>query len=108
VTFVDPKELYFENLAGKTVSKPVDKLASIMAESFANVDVREQDFKAIGIMRGIGWVGLYQDPSNGRLLNFWINEHDVANPAGCRPLLIMDVFEHVFMLDFGLKRVVVS
>ena len=46
------------------------------------------------------------DPANGRLMNFWINEHDVSNPAGCRPLLIMDVFEHAYMLDYGLKRVV--
>ncbi len=55
-------------------------------------------------MRGIGWAVLYQDASTGRLMNFWINEHDVAHPAGCTPLLIMDVFEHAFMLDYGLKR----
>jgi Fe-Mn family superoxide dismutase len=55
-------------------------------------------------MRGIGWVALYQDTTNGRLMNFWINEHDVAHPAGCNLLLIMDVFEHAFMIDYGLKR----
>jgi Fe-Mn family superoxide dismutase len=37
-------------------------------------------------------------------MNFWINEYDVGHPAGCVPILIMDVFEHAFMLDFGLKR----
>jgi Fe-Mn family superoxide dismutase len=55
-------------------------------------------------MRGIGWVVLYEDPANGRLINFWVNEHDVSHPAGCQPLLIMDVFEHAFMIDYGLKR----
>ena len=55
-------------------------------------------------MRGIGWVVLYQDNTNGKLINFWINEHDVSHPAGCYPILIMDVFEHAFMLDYGLKR----
>jgi Fe-Mn family superoxide dismutase len=55
-------------------------------------------------MRGIGWVVLYEDPGNGRLINFWVNEHDVSHPAGCQPLLIMDVFEHAFMVDYGLKR----
>ncbi len=39
-----------------------------------------------------------------RLINFWINEHDVSHPAGGNPILIMDVFEHAFMLDYGLKR----
>jgi Fe-Mn family superoxide dismutase len=40
----------------------------------------------------------------GRLFNAWINEHDVGHLSGCRPLLIMDVFEHAFMIDYGLKR----
>jgi Fe-Mn family superoxide dismutase len=40
----------------------------------------------------------------GRLINQWINEHETGHLAGCRPILIMDVFEHAFMLDYGLKR----
>jgi Fe-Mn family superoxide dismutase len=44
------------------------------------------------------------DPVSGRLINFWVNEHDVGHPAGFEPLLIMDVFEHAFMSDYGLKR----
>jgi Fe-Mn family superoxide dismutase len=97
-------ELYFENLGGTTPLQAGGKLAGRMAESFGSVETWEKDFRATGAMRGIGWVGLYQDPGNGRLINFWINEHDVAHPSGCTPLLIMDVFEHAFMLDYGLKR----
>jgi len=52
-------------------------------------------------MRGIGWAVLYQDLTNGNLINFWINEHDGGHPAGCNPLLICDVFEHAFMIDTG-------
>jgi len=55
-------------------------------------------------MRGIGWVILYQDNVSGKLFNQWINEHDVGHPAGCVPILIMDVFEHAFITDYGLKR----
>jgi superoxide dismutase, Fe-Mn family len=40
----------------------------------------------------------------GRLFNLWINEHNVGHPAGGIPLLILDVFEHAFMIDYGLKR----
>ena len=97
-------ELYFENLGGTTPLDAGGKLAGKMAESFGSAETWEKDFRATGAMRGIGWVGLYQDPGNGRLINFWINEHDVAHPSGCTPLLIMDVFEHAFMLDYGLKR----
>lgn len=97
-------EYYFENLGGKSPINRNGKLLKKIAEDFGSYEAWEKDFKATGAMRGIGWVVLYQDITNGKLLNFWINEHDVAHPAGCNPLLIMDVFEHAFMLDYGLKR----
>jgi Fe-Mn family superoxide dismutase len=97
-------EYYFENLGGKVALDTAGKLAKKLAESFGSYEAWEKDFRATGAMRGIGWAVLYQDPANGRLINFWINEHDVAHPAGCTPILIMDVFEHAFMLDYGLKR----
>lgn len=56
------------------------------------------------MMRGIGWVVLYHDPVGGRLFNTWINEHDVGHLAGVKLILIMDVFEHAYMADYGLKR----
>ncbi|MBT1075926.1 superoxide dismutase [Geobacter grbiciae] len=97
-------EFYFENLGGKGGVDQAGKLAAKMAADFGNVEAWEKDFRATGAMRGIGWAVLYQDLASGRLMNFWINEHDVAHPAGCAPILIMDVFEHAFMLDYGLKR----
>jgi Fe-Mn family superoxide dismutase len=97
-------EYYFENLGGKAALDPAGQLARKFAEQFGGVESWEKDFRATGAMRGIGWVVLYEDPANGRLMNFWVNEHDVSHPAGCLPLLIMDVFEHAFMIDYGLKR----
>ncbi len=97
-------EYYFENLGGKGPLDKNGRLAKKMTVDFGSYEAWEKDFKATGTMRGIGWVALYQDITNERLMNFWINEHDVAHPAGCRPLLIMDVFEHAFMLDYGLKK----
>ncbi|MGE5173879.1 MAG: superoxide dismutase, partial [Betaproteobacteria bacterium] len=97
-------ELYFENLGGKAGIDRGGKLAKKMNESFGSTEGWEKDFRATGAMRGIGWTVLYQDTDSGRLINFWINEHDVSHPAGCSPLLIMDVFEHAFMIDYGLKR----
>jgi Fe-Mn family superoxide dismutase len=97
-------ELYFANLGGKEPLNAGGKLAAKLAESFGSADAWEKDFRGVGAMRGIGWAALYQDNASGRLINFWINEHDTAHPAGCTPILIMDVFEHAFMLDYGLKR----
>jgi superoxide dismutase, Fe-Mn family len=97
-------EYYFENLGGSSALNKDGKLGKKIAESFGSYEAWEKDFRATGAMRGIGWVALYQDPVSGRLINFWINEHDVSHPAGCTLLLIMDVFEHAFMIDYGLKR----
>ena len=97
-------EYYFENLGGKT---PLDKsstLAKKLADACSNYEAWEQDFRATGAMRGIGWAILYQDNVTGWLFNQWINEHEVNHLAGCRPILVMDVFEHAFMIDYGLKR----
>jgi len=97
-------EYYFENLGGKSLLDKNSRLGKKMSADFGSYDAWEKDFKATGSMRGIGWAVLYQDLTNGKLINLWINEHDVSHPAGCNPLLIMDVFEHAFMLDYGLKR----
>jgi Fe-Mn family superoxide dismutase len=97
-------EYYFENLGGKAALDLNGKLGKKIVESFGSYEAWEKDFKAVGTMRGIGWAVLYQDSADGRLINFWINEHDGGHPAGCLPILIMDVFEHAYMIDYGLKR----
>lgn len=97
-------EYYFENLGGEGQIDKNGKLAKKIIESFGSYEAWEKDFKATGSMRGIGWAVLYQDTATGNLINFWVNEHDVAHPAGGNPVIIMDVFEHAFMLDYGLKR----
>ena len=97
-------EYYFENIGGKSPLDKNGRLSKKVVEDFGSYEAWEKDFKATGAMRGVGWAVLYQDISNGKLVDFWINEHDVSHPAGCNPILIMDVFEHAFMLDYGLKR----
>jgi len=97
-------EYYFENLGGKATLDKGGALAKKMAEAYGNFEAWEQDFRATGAMRGIGWVVLYQDNATGGICNQWINEHEVGHLAGCRPILVMDVFEHAYMIDYGLKR----
>ncbi|MEE9399302.1 MAG: Fe-Mn family superoxide dismutase [Dehalococcoidales bacterium] len=95
-------EYYFENLIC-----PVERPASLdkkLADAFGSYEAWEEDFKATGKLRGIGWAILYQDNVTGWLFNQWINEHEVGHLAGGKPILVMDVFEHAFMTDYGLKR----
>lgn len=97
-------EYYFENLGGKEPLDKTSKFVKKVAEAFGSYEAWEQDFRATGAMRGIGWVVLYQDNVTGWLFNQWINEHETGHFAGCTPVLVMDVFEHAFMIDYGLKR----
>jgi superoxide dismutase, Fe-Mn family len=97
-------EFYFENLGGKDIFNKSGELAAKLTAGFGSVEAWEKDFRATGAMRGIGWVILYKDNLSGKLFNQWINEHDGGHPAGCIPVLVMDVFEHAYMLDYGLKR----
>ncbi len=98
-------ELYFDNLT--QTPEPLEAnapLARLIREQYGSFEAWRDDFKAAGAMRGIGWVVLYHDPVSGRLFNTWINEHDLGHLAGCAPLLVLDVFEHAYMLDYGLKK----
>lgn len=97
-------EYYFENLGGKTLLDKSTALVKKLSDAFGSYEAWLKDFKATGAMRGIGWAILYQDNMTEGLFNQWINEHETGHLAGCRPLLVMDVFEHAFMIDYGLKR----
>jgi len=97
-------EYYFGNLGGKGALDSSGRLARQLSRDFGSVEDWEKDFRATGTMRGIGWVVLYQDDQTGVLFNQWINEHEMGHLAGCRPVLVMDVFEHAFMTDYGLRR----
>ena len=80
------------------------KLIDAITGQWQSHDDWEKEFRATGAMRGIGWTILYYDPEARRMFNVWVNEHDVGHYAGCAPLLVLDVFEHAYMLDYGLKR----
>ena len=95
-------EYYFGNLRPAAEPKPPggSGLAQALGESFGSVEHWRTDFQAIGEMRGVGWVVLFQDPATDRLTNHWITLHQDGVPAGFKPLLVMDVWEHAFLLDY--------
>jgi Fe-Mn family superoxide dismutase len=97
-------ELYFDNLGGDGDPMKAPLLAMKVMQQFGSVEACVADFMATATMRGIGWVVCYHDPASDLLFNQWINEHDGGHPAGLTPLLVLDVFEHAFMIDYGLKR----
>ncbi|MDP3729416.1 MAG: Fe-Mn family superoxide dismutase [bacterium] len=98
-------ELYFGNMS--TSGSPLSSdgsLASAIAKEFGSLEMWQKDFISMGAMRGIGWVILYYDKIGNRFFNVWVNEHDMGHLTGCVPLLVLDVFEHAYMIDYGIKR----
>lgn len=95
-------EYYFSNLrkAAEPTPSTGSGLVQALNESFGSVEDWKTGFQAMGDMRGIGWVVLFQDPATDRLSNHWITLHQDGVPAGFKPLLIMDVWEHAFMRDY--------
>jgi len=96
-------EYYFGNMKkGSTTTDP-EKTSGFFGaaeESFGSYDIWKADFVSVGKMRGVGWAVCYQNPSNGRLSNHWITLHEVGNVAGFVPVLVLDVWEHAFLLDY--------
>lgn len=98
-------ELYFENMKnGGAKLDPDSSLWKQMDKDFGAKPAWRDDFKAVAGMRGIGWAILYYDPVGGKLFNIWVDEHDMGHLAGAVPILVMDIFEHAYALDYGIKK----
>jgi len=79
---------------------PRGALRGAIEAGYGDYDRWKRDFAAIGGMRGVGWAIAYQDPTTGRLSNHWIGLHEEGTLAGFVPILVMDVWEHAYMLDY--------
>jgi len=98
-------EKYFGNLSKDAKAlDPNSALAKRLAVEFGSFDAWDKDFHATGALRGIGWVILAYDAEGDRLFTTWINEHDVGHLAGAVPLVVLDVFEHAFIMDYDMNR----
>ncbi len=97
-------ELYFGNLGVKPPLKQQDGLYQQIVRDFGSFARWQQNFIATGMIRGIGWVVLYGDPLQKRLYNLWIDDHNINVLAGGVPLLVMDVWEHAYLTEYGLNR----
>lgn len=94
-------EYYFGNLkAGGTGAGPSGKLKAAMEESFGSYEAWFTDFRGVATMPGIGWAICFQNPETGWLSNHWVTLHEEGNPAGFKPVLVMDAWEHAFVPDY--------
>ena len=96
-------EYYFDNLksgGGTGAPERTRSFYKVAESSFGSYEIWKADFVGIGKMRGVGWAICYENPNNGRLSNHWITLHETGNVAGFNPILVMDVWEHAYLLDY--------
>ncbi|HVT43989.1 MAG TPA: superoxide dismutase [Thermoanaerobaculia bacterium] len=96
-------EYYFENMKRQGGGEP-DRGSSFrraIESSFPSYEVWKADFASVGTMRGVGWAICFRNPANEALSNHWVGEHQIGNVAGFSPILVMDVWEHAYLLDYS-------
>lgn len=93
-------ELYFENLGGD--GKADAGLRKAIGDSFGDFSAWETEFRKIGtgLGGGSGWVILGCNLHTGQIENYWLWDH-LHGPAATLPLLIMDMYEHAYQMDYG-------
>lgn len=95
-------ELFFDNLGGPGGQAP-EPLYIAINRSFGSYQFWEEDFRATGLsMRG--WAILAWDRDYKSLHNYSLDAHNLGVISGVEPLLVMDVYEHVYYMDYGTNR----
>jgi Fe-Mn family superoxide dismutase len=95
-------EFYFGNLKrnGGGAAPSGGPLRRLAERCFGSYELWKTDFASVGKMRGVGWAVCYYDAANNCLNNHWIELHETNNVAGYTPVLVMDVWEHAYLLDY--------
>jgi Fe-Mn family superoxide dismutase len=95
-------EIYFDGLGGD--GAPSGGLADAITREFGSVERWRAEFSAMGKAEGggSGWVILSYSPRDKRLVNQWAADH-TTTLAGGRPVLVLDMYEHAYHMDYGAK-----
>ena len=91
-------ELYFGNLGGD--GRAGEAMERILAGAFGSFSRWETEFRrtASALAGGSGWTVLAL--ADGELHNYWAWDHTSGAP-GSQPLLVLDMYEHAYHLDYG-------
>ncbi len=93
-------ELYFENLGGDS------ELSSALAAAIdaqGGKDKLVADLKACAL-GGPGWAIVTKNRRDGKLHTYFLAEHHIGLPIDQDLLIVLDSWEHAFMVDYGIAR----
>ena len=95
-------EIYFDGLG--SAGTPGGTLGEAITRDFGSFERWRTEFSAMGKAEGggSGWVILSYSPRDKRLVNQWAADH-TTTLAGGRPVLVLDMYEHAYHMDYGAK-----
>jgi Fe-Mn family superoxide dismutase len=92
-------EHYFSQLVG--AASPVSGLlADALAAQYGSYDAWLAQFRAVAMMRGIGWAILSYDKVGKKFFNHFVADHELGQLGDTTPILALDMWEHAFMVDY--------
>lgn len=92
-------EFYFANLKADVQLNEEGDFAQAVKKSFGSLEAWKEDFTNTGKTRSIGWAICYMDPETGDLNNHFVQLHEEGNIPSFHPIVVMDVWEHAYMVD---------
>jgi Fe-Mn family superoxide dismutase len=95
-------ELYFENIGGNS-PQPGPATTEILNTDFGSFQNWQEDFIATA-KASRGWAVLAFDQRSGRLRNISLDAHDLGNIAYSAPILVLDMYEHAYFLQYADKK----
>lgn len=94
-------ELYFENIGmGTTMGQ---KTQEILVKNFGSVESFKEDLMATATAAR-GWALTCYNLDDNRVQNYLLDAHNEKIPVLTMPLLVVDTYEHAYMIDFGINR----
>ena len=86
-------EVYFAHFEGGPQPFPSEG-------KFAKTGFDLDKFKTMALARGVGWAIVYYDPVSKQLLEAWVDEHHLGILTGLSPILVLDMWEHAYFIDY--------
>lgn len=95
-------EAYFDNMGGNG-GMPSGQIKDLIERDFSSCDKWIAEFKAMGLASR-GWVVLAYDLEEKKLRNVLCDLHNQGGVWNCVTMLVLDVYEHAYFLDYGTAR----
>ena len=75
-------------------------LADSLTAQYGSMEKWMAEFKAVGMMRGIGWAMLSYDPAGKHFFNHFVMDHELGQLNSTVTVLALDMWEHAYMVDY--------